>query len=493
MNRTRRNFLQRAAVLGAGMFATQATARAADEQRMEHGKTARKEEPQPPASEEGSGFLPVVTPDLPDLNYELDNGVKVFHLVAEPVKRAFLPGWKFDCWGYNGSVPGPTIQVVQGDRVRLIVDNHLPEPTTVHWHGFEIPIAMDGVPGVVQTPIPPGGRFVYEFTLHQEGTYFYHSHMAMQELMGMFGLFIMHPKTPYKPKVDKDFGLLLQEWSILPNNTVPNTLSMDFNWLTINGRSGPATTPLIVRLGDRVRIRFVNLSMTHHPMHLHGNTFNVTGTEGGRAPESTWRPENTVLVGVAQGRDVEFDAVYPGDWLLHCHLPHHMMNHMASMVGPMEQTPGMPAGLDMQDGMGMLQQGSATSKEFGPSFGRALGVGGDYEARTTNLPLEPPEGARKEQAAMQSEMRRNGSGLVAGFPQDMFMPMDAAVAKPETYGLRPTWSGGVQGMMTLVRVLRPELYDHIQELRAQQQGKPAQENEPMHMPMNMPGMKMPNH
>jgi manganese oxidase len=476
MNRTRRSFLQGAALLGAGMVAARGNAQSEPDRQAEHRKMPRDRKPIPQSSSESPGFLPVVTPDLPELPYELDNGIKVFHLIAEPVKREFLPGWTFDCWGYNGTVPGPTIQVFQGDRVRLIVDNHLPEPTTVHWHGFEIPIAMDGVPGVVQTPIPPGGRFVYEFTLHQEGTYFYHSHMAMQEMMGMLGLFIMHPKKPYQPRVDKDFGLLVQEWSILPTNTVPNTLSMDFNWLTINGRSGPATTPLIVRLGDRVRIRFVNLSMTHHPMHLHGNSFVITGTEAGRAPESTWRPENTVLVGVAQARDVEFDAIYPGDWLLHCHLPHHMMNHMASMVGPMTPGNGMPAGLDMQDGMGMLQQGNATSREFGPSFGRALGVGGKYETKTTNL-------LRTQKAA---------TGPVPGFPQDMFMPMDVAVAKPETYGLRPTWSGGVKGMMTLVRVLKPDLYDHIQELRTQQANKPPQHNKPMSMPM--PGMgQMPHH
>ncbi|MEE8201477.1 MAG: multicopper oxidase domain-containing protein, partial [Candidatus Acidoferrales bacterium] len=213
----------------------------------------------------GPTVLPVDAPDLPKLPWRMENGVKVFHLVAEVVKREFLPGKAFDVWGYNGSMPGPTIEVNQGDRVRIIVDNHLPEITTVHWHGFEVPVEMDGVPGVTQDPIPPGGRFVYEFTLHQHGTFFYHSHMPMQEMMGMIGLFIMHPKEPYRPRVDKDFGLIVQEWAILPNNTVPNSLSMEFNWLTMNGRAGPATTPLIVKQGERVRIRLVNLGMDHHP------------------------------------------------------------------------------------------------------------------------------------------------------------------------------------------------------------------------------------
>jgi len=170
--------------------------------------------------------------------------------------------------------------------------------------------------------------------------------------------------------VDKDFGLILQEWVILPNNHVPNTLSMEFNWLTLNCRSGPDTTPMIVRLGERVRIRMVNLGMDHHPMHLHGNTFYVTGTEAGRAPESTWRPENTVLVAVAQAKDIEFDAKYPGDWLLHCHLPHHMMNHMASMVGPMmEPGHGMPTGMGMEEGMGLLRQSTLKRKRPKPRAG----------------------------------------------------------------------------------------------------------------------------
>src|SRR5579884_3645724 len=219
--------------------------------------------------------IPGRTPDVPDLPFTWDNGVKVFHLVAEPVKRQITPTKTLDLWGYNGTSPGPTIQVTQGDRVRIIFDNHLPEPTSMHWHGFEIPNDMDGAPGISQDPVLPGGRFIYEFTLHQEGTYFYHSHMAMQEMIGMLGAFIMHPRTPYEPRADKDFVLLLQEYAVLPNNTIPNTMNMEFNWLVINGKSGPACTPLIVRLGDRVRIRLINLGMDHHPIHVHGHTFYV--------------------------------------------------------------------------------------------------------------------------------------------------------------------------------------------------------------------------
>ena len=272
------------------------------------------------------------------------DGWKEFHLTAEPVRFEIVPGRFVDGWGYNGSVPGPTFEVNQGDKVRVVFDNHLPEPTAMHWHGFEVPVTMDGSVGLGQDPVPPGGMFTYEFTLHQAGTFFYHSHMPMQEMMGMIGLFVMHPQQAHDAAVDHDFGIVLQEWAMLPNNTVPNTLAMEFNWLTFNGKAGPATTPLIVKQGERVRIRMINMGMDHHPIHLHGTQFAVTGTEGGRCPQATWFGRNTVLVGVAQARDIEFVASNPGDWMLHCHLPHHMMNQMVAMVGPMMGQAGSTAG-----------------------------------------------------------------------------------------------------------------------------------------------------
>jgi hypothetical protein len=418
----------------------------------------------PSGSQNSNGrFVPVETPDVPKLPYSIENGVKVFHLIAEVTKREFLPGQSFYCWGYNGSVPGKTIEAMEGDRVRIIVDNHLPEATSMHWHGLEVPIDQDGIPGISQPLIQPGGRFVYEFTLRQNGTYFYHSHMPMQEMMGMIGFFIIHPKTPYQPKVDKDFGIILQEWAILPNNPIPNSLSMEFNWLTLNGKAGPATTPLIIKLGDRVRIRFVNLGMDHHPMHLHGNTFYTTGTEAGRLPETQWAPGNTVLVGVAQARDVEFEANNAGDWMVHCHLPHHMMNHMVSMVGPMAHGGNhMPAGLGMEEGMGMIREGPADAKENGPSFGRAMGVGATYEENTSHLVGQNTEHSQHQMTG------KNNPKQVPGFPQDHWMTMDKEVEKPETYGLSAGWTGAMMGMMSLVRVLPPDLYYKIKKLQAEQ-------------------------
>jgi manganese oxidase len=458
VNNGRRNFLRGLAVAGGGVLASRGT-ESRDE--VHAARSAADDVPRREAPAE----LPVpsvATPDLPALAYDLDNGVKVFHLIAEPVRTTFLPGRTVDAWGYNGSVPGPTIEVVEGDRVRIIVDNHLPEPTSMHWHGFEIPIEMDGVPGISQDPIPPGGRFVYEFTLHQKGTFFYHSHMPMQEMMGMIGLFIMHPRQGYRPRVDRDFGLILQGWAILPNNTIPNTLSMEFNWLTLNGKAGPATTPLIVKRGERVRIRLVNLGMDHHPIHLHGHQFTITGTEGGRVPESAWYPTNTALVGVAQAKDIEFDAVRAGDWMLHCHLPHHMMNQMVSMVGPMTHVgTGMHSGMSMEAGMGMIRDSQALSEKLGPSMGRAIGLP-NRETETTHL-------VGRESASARQHQHEGGHGSgdpwkVPGYPQDMWMPMDEMVRKPETYGLRPGWTGAMMGMMTLVRILPDDVYEKIMAL-----------------------------
>ena len=334
MSSSRRSFFQDAAFFGAGLFGLNAPFDAAAKSATPQSNERHPSHHQAPADSKAAPrpYVPVVTPDVPDLPFVLDGATKVFHLRAEPVKRKIAPFKTIDAWGYNGSCPGPTIQVTQGDRVRIHLENALPESTSMHWHGLEVPIEQDGVPFISQKPIAPAQTYTYEFTVHQEGTFFYHAHSAMQEMIGLLGLFIAHPQAPYTPHADHDFGIVLQEWAILPNNSVPNTAGMEFNWLTFNGLSAPATTPLLVRLGSRVRLRLVNLGMDHHPIHLHGHQFVITGTEGGRAPESTWYPSNTVLVGVAQAKVVEFEAKYPGDWMIHCHLPHHMMNSMMDLL-----------------------------------------------------------------------------------------------------------------------------------------------------------------
>ena len=261
----------------------------------------------------------------------MEGGVKVFHLIAQPVKREFTAGLIVDAWGYNGVTPGPTIEAVEGDRVRILVENRLPEGTSIHWHGFILPNGMDGVGGLNQPKIGPGETFVYEFTLKQHGTLMYHPHFdeMVQIAMGMQGFFIIHPRDESVRRVDRDFAIFLNEWFIKPGTSKPDpTVMLDFNVFTFNSRVFPGTEPLLVRRGDRVRIRLANLSMDSHPIHFHGHRFYVTGTPGGPIHESAWLPEATVNVPVGTTRDIEFYADNPGDWAFHCHKTHHTMNQM---------------------------------------------------------------------------------------------------------------------------------------------------------------------
>jgi manganese oxidase len=465
----RRRFLQRALGLSAGfvagppLFADEATHRGPDS------GSARPILDLARSGGAAARNVPVTTPDVRDLPFTLENGTKVFHLIAEPVKQSILPNKTLDLWGFNGSAPGPTIQVNQGDQVRIIFDNHLPEPTSIHWHGFEDQVRYDGQPGISQQPVMPGGRFVYEFHIHQSGTFFYHSHMSMQQMIGMLGGFIMHPAAPYQPSIDHDFLIHLQEYAVLPSSTIANSMSMEYNWLVLNGKAGPAITPMIVPLGSRVRIRFVNLGMDHHPMHLHGHTFYITGTEGGRIPETAWWPGNTVLVGVAQARDIEFVANNPGDWMVHCHLPHHNMNQMASTVGRMTRMNGMSTGTDMKTSMGMLQGNPPVpmGDDYGPSLGRGMGVAADSDMATTNGPLSQHTTHQSMSGMqMQPDEIAPNANRVPNFPQDAFMEgsmmnMDAMVATPANAGLLPGWSAQMQGMMTLLRVLPQPEYERM--------------------------------
>ncbi len=287
----------------------------------------------PPRDERPPGsYTPVTAPNGATLPWKLVDGVKVYHLIAEPFAQQFAPGLEVDCWGYNGRTPGPVIEAVEGDTVRIYVTNRLPEPTSVHWHGILLPNGMDGVSGLNQRPIPAGQTFKYEFTLRQSGSYMYHSHFdeMLQMGMGMMGMFVIHPGAPETPRIDRDFAIMLSEWAIKPGARKPDTTVMtDFNVLTMNGKAFPATAPLVARTGQRVRIRLGNLGATdHHPIHIHGYNFTITGTDGGRIPASAQWPETTVLVSVGTTRDIEFVADVPGDWAFHCHMTHHTMNQM---------------------------------------------------------------------------------------------------------------------------------------------------------------------
>jgi FtsP/CotA-like multicopper oxidase with cupredoxin domain len=250
-----------------------------------------KPDTQPPlVPPNGRPYNPVVTLNGWTLPWRMKDGVKEFHLVAEPVVREIAPGMKAHLWGYNGQSPGPTIEVVEGDRVRIFVTNRLPEHTSIHWHGQRLPNGMDGVGGLTQPQIPSGKTFVYEFVARRPGTFMYHPHAdeMTQMAMGMMGFWVTHPKGrhPLIQNVDRDFCFLLNAYDIEPGSATPQVNTMlDFNLWTWNSRAFPGIDSLNVRLNDKVRIRIGNLTMTNHPIHLHGVEFEVTGTDGGPTPK----------------------------------------------------------------------------------------------------------------------------------------------------------------------------------------------------------------
>jgi FtsP/CotA-like multicopper oxidase with cupredoxin domain len=389
------------------------------------------------------GYKPVITPNGATLPWKLVDGVKVFHLVAEPVTHEFAAGLVAECWGYNGRVHGPTIEAVEGDRVRIYVTNRLSAPTTVHWHGVLLPSGMDGVGGVSQKAIQPGETFKYEYTLKQHGTFMYHSHHdeMTQMQLGMMGLFIIHPKNPNSPPPDRDYAIMLSEWKIEVGARRPDPNEMtDFNVFTMNGRSFPGTQALLAKKGERVRIRIGNLStMSHHAIHLHGYYFKVVATDGGEIPEAGQWPETTVHMPTGSTRTVEFVANEPGDWVMHCHMLHHVMTQMGHTFGNLiginteglnkrikKQVPGyMVMG---QDGMGdMGDMGMAVPPNSLPMVGGPgqhdyITMGGMFTILKVRdeLPADgsdpgwykSPEGTLAMPAA-DDDLRRDGIALAA--------------------------------------------------------------------------------
>lgn len=329
---SRRGFLGTAAVL-AGASAVSGRVQAASIPEAPRSQSATMQPPLIPAS--GPDYQPVATLNGWSLPWRMNGDWKEFHLVAEPVVRELAPGMKAHLWGYNGQSPGPTIECVEGDKVRIFVTNKLPEHTTIHWHGILVPCGMDGVGGLTQPHIGPGKTFVYEFTMKKSGTFKYHPHAdeMVQIAMGMYGFFVVHPRDPKFMRVDRDFVFIMSAYDIDPGAYVPKVMTMtDFNLWTWNTRVFPGIDSLVVRKGDRVRVRIGNLTMTNHPIHMHGYDFEVTGTDGGWVrPEARW-PEVTIDIPVGAMRAYEFVADEPGDWAIHCHKSHHTMNAMGHDV-----------------------------------------------------------------------------------------------------------------------------------------------------------------
>src|SRR5574338_1339867 len=331
MMTTRRHFMRASgALLGAAMVSRAAQGS------VPEAPIQTKPETQPPlVPATGRPYNPVVTLNGWSLPWRMNNGWKEFHLVSEPVRRQLAPGMTAHLWGYNGQSPGPTLEFVEGDKVRIFVTNRLPEHTTIHWHGMLVPNGMDGVGGLTQPHIKPDQTFVCEFAIRKSGTFMYHPHAdeMVQMAMGMMGFIVVHPRDPGQHRVDRDSVFLMSSYDIDPGSYLPKVMTMtDFNLWTWNSRVFPGIDPLVVRRGDRVRVRIGNLTMTNHPIHMHGYHFEVTGTDGGWIPESARIPEVTTDVPVGAMRAFELIADEPGDWALHCHKSHHTMNAMGHNV-----------------------------------------------------------------------------------------------------------------------------------------------------------------
>ncbi len=275
------------------------------------------------------------------LQPRLEGNVKTFDLTTTVTRWTILPGRRVDAYTVNGQVPGPRLRVTQGDRVRIRVHNRLPEPTSIHWHGMILPNAMDGAADVTQEPIPPGGSHTYEFTATQQGSYFYHSHAApdRQQALGLYGALLVDPKDPAADAAydyDHEAVVQLQEWLSRDGLTYPAMLMEGAlpNYFTINGKAYPETETIQMRVGEKLRVRFIG---THnnfvHPMHIHGGPFRIVQTDGEPVPRAAQLLKDTINVGPGERFDVIWEAKRSGKWLLHCHIPHHTTNDNAEQEG----------------------------------------------------------------------------------------------------------------------------------------------------------------
>jgi len=265
-----------------------------------------------PARTEGKGNQ-VLAP-------RIENGVRIFDVTAKKIRWETAPGTTVEAWVYNDQLPGPQIRVREGDRVRLILHNELPESTAIHFHGLEVPNDQDGVPYITQPPVKPGQSYTYEFTAPNPGSHMYHSHhnAAKQVGLGLLGAFIIEPRRKRAiEKVDIDYVMIINDGA---------------HGYTLNGKGFPATEPIVAKLGQKVRVRFMNEGMMIHPMHLHGMHMTVIDKDGWPQP-APWRCD-TLNIAPGERWDVIVNCNNPGVWAFHCHiLPHAESDHgMFGMV-----------------------------------------------------------------------------------------------------------------------------------------------------------------
>ncbi len=278
-------------------------------------------------------------PTTPSVNTRLGrkrNGTRTFRLTASQFTQriANFPIKTAKVWGYDNSTPGPTLVAYEGERLRVILSNRLPEATTIHFHAAGAPNSNDGVAGISQPkPIAVGATYTYSFKLRRAGTFAYHSHTrsAVQELRGLDGFLTVLPRRQRaSEKVDRDYAMALQQFALPEEGALVEPFppgSGDFPFSTINGKTGDASGgTLNIRLGDRVKLRLYNASNLSHSMHLHGMPFEEVAKNGYAIPRSARSRETVVNLGSGEFVDIEFKVTRPGNWIFHCHVPHHTSN-----------------------------------------------------------------------------------------------------------------------------------------------------------------------
>jgi FtsP/CotA-like multicopper oxidase with cupredoxin domain len=255
-----------------------------------------------PAETEGRGNQRLEPTILPD-------GTKQWEITASVIEWETEPGTVLEAYAYNGTVPGPQLHAEVGDKVRIILHNELPVPTTIHSHGLYVPNAMDGVPVISQPAVMPGESFTYEFTLRNAGSHMYHSHfMADHQVpMGLLGAFVVtDPNATDEPTADIDYTMILNDGPL---------------GFTLNGKGFPATEPIVATQGQTIRVRYMNEGLQIHPMHLHGIRQQVIAKDGYLLPDPHY--EDTVLVAPGERIDVLVEATELGVWAFHCHILTH--------------------------------------------------------------------------------------------------------------------------------------------------------------------------
>lgn len=284
--------------------------------------------------------LPVAAADRlgnTELAGEVKDGVREFHLTAAPIAWPITDKQTVVAWAYNGQVPGPMLRVSPGEKIRVILTNNLPEATTIHWHGVDVPNNMDGVPGISQDPVKPGESFTYEFTVpNTPGTFWYHTHVNpdKQQALGLYGAFIIDGGTD-KSQWDSEHTLMLGEWTVRDGGNIP-AMPMEGmfpNYFTINGKAWDATEHITAKVGERVLLRLVGAGSFSHPIHMHGAPFTIIAVDGHTLPPAQRMVRDTITVNPGERYDIVWTPTRPGTWLLHCHISHHTMNDGAEVNG----------------------------------------------------------------------------------------------------------------------------------------------------------------